>query len=177
MTVLQPEPWLRGPVQGIPTLLQPAAHAFLLALEDVELAVSGVAENQLWLAPGGAASLGFHLLHLTGSTDRLLTYARGEALSQAQRAALAAEKALTPPYPPLDQLLIDWRSTVERVLRQLAATSETTLNESRLVGRAQLASTVLGLLFHAAEHAQRHVGQIITTAKIVRGIGLSSATN
>jgi hypothetical protein len=176
MTVLQPEPWLRGPVPGVPTLLQPAAHAFLLALQDVELAVSGVAEDQLWLAPGGAASLGFHLLHLTGSTDRLLTYARGEALSQAQRAALAAEKALTP-HPPLDQLLADWRSTVERALRQLAATPETTLNESRLVGRAQLPSTVLGLLFHAAEHAQRHGGQIITTAKIVRGIGFSSATS
>src|SRR4030095_16133200 len=76
MTPSQPEPWLRGPVPGIPTLLQPAAHAFLLALEDVEVAVSDVSVDQLWLEPGGAASLGFHLLHLTGSTDRLLTYAR-----------------------------------------------------------------------------------------------------
>ena len=105
MTVSQPEPWLRGPVQGIPTLLQPAAHAFLLALEEVEAAVAGVAADQLWLEPGGAASLGFHLVHLAGSTDRLLTYARGEALSAAQRAALAAERTRTPPDPPVDELL------------------------------------------------------------------------
>jgi len=177
MTPSQPEPWLRGPVPGIPTLLQPAAHAFLLALEDVEVAVSDVSVDQLWLEPGGAASLGFHLLHLTGSTDRLLTYARGEALSASQRAALAAERVLAPPYPLLDELLIGWCNTVEGALSQLAATPETTLNESRLVGRAQLPSTVLGLLFHAAEHAQRHVGQIVTTAKIVRGIGSGGANS
>ena len=89
MTVSQPEPWLRGPVPGIPTLLQPVAHAFLLAMEDIEVAVSDLTVDQLWLEPGGAASPGFHLVHLAGSTDRLLTYARGEALSASQRAALA----------------------------------------------------------------------------------------
>ena len=171
MTVSQPEPWLRGPVAGIPPLLQPAAHAFLLALEDVEAAVSDLTLDQLWLGPGGAASLGFHLVHLAGSTDRLLTYARGEALSAAQRAALAGERTLAPPYPTLDELLTKWRTTVDGALHQLATTPEATLNDARLVGRAQLSSTVLGLLFHAAEHAQRHVGQLITTAKIIRGTG------
>jgi uncharacterized damage-inducible protein DinB len=43
------------------------------------------------------------------------------------------------------------------------------LLDPRLVGRAQLPSNVLGLLFHAAEHTMRHTGQVITTAKIVRG--------
>jgi hypothetical protein len=143
-----------------------------LARDDVEAAASGVAADQLWLEPGGAASLGFHLLHLAGSTDRLLTYARGEALSAPQRVALQAERALTPPYPTVDELLAGWRTTVERALGQLAATPESTLNDARLVGRARLASTVLGLLFHAAEHAQRHVGQLVTTSKIVRGLGL-----
>ena len=176
MTASQPEPWLRGPVPGIPALLQPAAHAFLLALEDVEAAVSDLTADHLWLEPGGAASPGFHLVHLAGSTDRLLTYARGEALSGAQRSALAAERALTPPYPPLDELLAGWRTAVERALRQLATTPEATLNNARVVGRAQLPSTVLGLLFHAAEHAQRHVGQLVTTAKIIRGTGIVSAT-
>jgi len=175
MTASLPEPWLRGPVPGIPAVLQPAAHAFLLGREDVEVAVSGVTADQLWLELGGAASLGFHLLHLTGSTDRLLTYARGEVLSVAQRAVLAAERALAAPYPLLDQLFIDWCNTVEGALRQLAATPESTLYDSRLVGRAQLPSTVLGLLFHAAEHASRHVGQLITTAKIISGTGLSAA--
>jgi uncharacterized damage-inducible protein DinB len=172
MMASRPEPWLRGPVPGILTLLQPAAHAFLLALEDTEAAVSEVAPNQLWLQPGGAASLGFHLFHLAGSTDRLLTYARGEALSASQRAAMGAERALAPPHPSLDELLAGWRTTVESALRQLAATPEATLNDTRLVGRSQLPSTVLGLLFHAAEHAQRHVGQLVTTSKIVRGLGL-----
>ena len=175
MTLSQPEPWLRGPVPGIPGLLQPAAPALLLALEDVEAAVSDLTADQLWLEPGGAASPGFHLVHLAGSTDRLLTYARGEALSAAQRAALAAERALTSPYPMLDDLLAGWRTTVDSALRQLAATPERTLSDVRLVGRTQLPSTVLGLLFHAAEHAQRHVGQLVTTAKIVRGLGLASS--
>jgi hypothetical protein len=177
MTPSQPEPWLRGPVPGIPALLQPAAHAFLLALEDVELAISDVTVDQLWLEPGGAASLGFHLLHLTGSTDRLLAYARGEALSASQRAALANERATTAPHPPLDELLTAWRTTVEGALRQLATTPDATLTNARLVGRAQLPSTVLGLLFHAAEHAQRHVGQLVTTSKIIRGTALDAANS
>jgi hypothetical protein len=146
----------------------------LAALEDVETAVSDLSADQLWVEPGGAASPGFHLVHLAGSTDRLLTYARGEALSEAQRTALAAENALTAPYPPLDDLLNRWRTTVEQALRQLAGTSQATLADARHVGRAQLPSTVLGLLFHAAEHAQRHVGQIVTTSKIIRGLGLVS---
>ena len=175
MTISQPEPWLRGPVPGIPALLQPVAHAFLLALEDVETAVSDLTVDQLWLEPGGAASAGFHLVHLAGSTDRLLTYARGEALSASQRAALASERAMTAPYPPVGELLTGWRTTVEGALRQLATTPEATLTNARLVGRAQLPSTVLGLLFHAAEHAQRHVGQLVTTAKIIRGTGLDAA--
>ena len=177
MTISQPEPWLRGPVPGIPALLQPAAHALLLALEELEATVSELTVDQLWLEPGGAASLGFHLVHLAGSTDRLLTYARGESLSAAQRADLAAERALAPPYPSLDELLIGWRTTVEAALRQLASTPEATLTNARLVGRAQLPSTVLGLMFHAAEHAQRHVGQIVTTAKIIRGIGSGGANS
>jgi uncharacterized damage-inducible protein DinB len=176
MTPSQPEPWLRGPVPGIPALLQPVAHAFLLALEDVEAAVSDLTIDQLWLEPGGAASVGFHLVHLAGSTDRLLTYARGEALSASQRASLAGEKALAPPYTTLGELLTKWRTTVEGALRQLATTPEATLTNARLVGRAQLPSTILGLLFHAAEHAQRHAGQIVTTGKIVRGTGIVPAT-
>jgi hypothetical protein len=49
---------------------------------------------------------------------------------------------------------------------------EADLLTARAVGRRQLPSNVLGLLFHAAEHTQRHTGQVITTSKIVRGLGL-----
>lgn len=163
-----PEPWLRGPVQGIHPLLQPAAHAFQMAMEDTERAVAGLTVDELWSSPGGVASVGFHLMHLAGSTDRLLTYARGERLSHQQRAALVAESAGERPRPSLAELLDAWQATVGRGLDQLADTPDSALLEPRSVGRAQLPSTVLGLLFHAAEHAARHTGQIVTTAKIVR---------
>lgn len=166
----EPEPWLRGPVPGISPLLQPAAHAFLLALEDAEAATADLPAEAVWQRPGGAASAGFHLPHLAGSTDRLLTYARDEALSEGQRDALSVEKAPDESGLSCDALLDAWRATVNRALRQLAATPESTLGDVRLVGRERLPSTVLGLLFHAAEHAQRHAGQLVTTAKIVRGL-------
>ena len=85
----QPEFWMRGiTVEGIAPALQPVAHALLQALEDLEDAASGLSSDALWARPGGAASAGFHLRHLAGSLDRLTTYARGEALSDAQLAAL-----------------------------------------------------------------------------------------
>lgn len=164
-----PEPWLRGPVAGVPPLLQPAAHALLMAIEDVEAAVDGLGEDQLWAEPGGAASIGFHLAHLAGSTDRLLTYARGESLDEEQRAALARERTLQEARPSLASLRSGWRAAVDAALAQLAATPEASLLERREVGRARLPSTVLGLIFHAAEHAARHTGQVVTTAKLVRG--------
>ena len=168
MTASLPEPWLRGSLPGIPGLLQPAAHALVMVGEQVEETLQGISSDQLWLGPGGAAPIGFHLMHLAGSTDRLLTYARGEGLSRAQLAALAREQSVGEPPPPVGELLDAWRATLDRAMRQIASTPEASLSEPRVVGRAQLPSNVLGLLFHAAEHAQRHVGQIVTTAKIVR---------
>ena len=152
----------------MPPLLQPAAHALLMAREDVTAALDGITEDELWLEPHGVAALGFHLAHLSGSTDRLLTYARGEALSANQRATLDRERALTDERPQLHRLLAEWHETVAAALRQLSSTSEADLQSPRAVGRARLPSTVLGLLFHAAEHASRHTGQIVTTAKLIR---------
>ena len=168
----RPEAWQRGPVPGIPDQLQPVAHALIGAAEDASDAVSGLAPLQLWSSPGGAASIGFHLMHLSGSTDRLFTYARGEGLSDAQKAALAAERTLPDPRPEATVLVRAWQETVERSLRQLAETQDHQLDEPRGVGRMAIPSNVRGLLFHAAEHATRHVGQIITTAKIIKGIQL-----
>ncbi len=141
-----------------------------MAREDVEAAVSGLPPAQIWMAPPGVTSLGFHLAHLSGSTDRLLTYARGAALDEAQKAVLGRERMIAVERPPLETLLATWRATVEAALAQLAATAESTLGDARAVGRAQLPSTVFGLLFHAAEHASRHTGQIVTTARLVRAI-------
>ena len=153
---------------GVPALLQPAAHALQMSIEDCEAAAGPLTTEDLWLSPGGVASVGFHLRHLAGSTDRLLTYARGAALDAGQRTALAAESTVGDPRPSAAQLLSAWRAGVESAIAQLAATPETTLTDHREVGRGKLPSTVLGLLFHAAEHASRHTGQVVTTARIVR---------
>ena len=169
MTALnQPEPWLRGPVDGVPPALQPAAHALIMAREDIDEAVSGLTADELWATPGGAASIGFHVAHLIGSTDRLLTYARGETLSSEQKAALLRERGVSETRPQLQTLLAEWHAAVDAALDRLRATDERTLGDARGVGKAQLPSTVLGLIFHAAEHAARHTGQIVTTAKVVR---------
>ena len=151
----------------MPALLMPAAHALLQTLDDVEAAASGLTEEQLWQTPGGAASVGFHLMHLSGSTDRLLTYARGEMLSDAQKAAFKAES--NPSVADAVSLLADVRQAFDAALAQLRATPESSLTDARAVGRAGLPTTVIGLLFHVAEHSQRHAGQVVTTAKVVRG--------
>ena len=168
------DPWLRGPIPGIPALLQPAAHAFVLAREDVDAATAGLTADQLWAQPGGITPLGFHLAHLAGSTSRLLAYGRGEALSENQRAQLVREKNITTLRPSLEELLKDWHAALDAALAELAATPESSLTEVRTIGKAQLPTTVGGCVFHAAEHASRHAGQVVTTAKLVRA--LSSGT-
>ena len=165
----QPEVWLRGPVEGIEPLLMPVAHALLGAREDIERAVADLPPEDLWARPGGAASAGFHVMHAAGSLDRLFTYARGEALDERQRAALAAEGSEA--SADAGELVADFEAQVERALAQLRATPASALLDPRGVGRLQLPSNVLGLLFHAAEHTQRHTGQVISTTKIVRGGG------
>lgn len=166
--ITQPEVWLRGAVDGIDPLLQPAAHALLQTFEDVQGVLAELSTDQIWTSPGGAATVGFHVLHLIGSTDRLLTYARGETLSDAQRARLSAEKH--PVRIDAASLLEDLRTGIDGALRQLRNTPRSSLQEPRAVGRAALPTTVLGLLFHAGEHAQRHAGQVVTTGKIVRAL-------
>lgn len=163
----QPEVWLRGQVPAIPALLQPVAHGLMQCREEVAARLTGLTPDQIWARPFGAASIGFHARHAAGSLDRLFTYARGERLSAAQQAALAAEEDPDFASDTDRRLVAAFDEVVERALEQLRATSETRLLEPRGVGRAQLPSTVLGLLFHAAEHTQRHMGQLATTAKAV----------
>lgn len=163
------EAWLRGPVPGVPPLLQPAAHALIQAREEVEEAAGSLAPDELWNAPAGVASVGYHLRHLAGALDRLLTYARDEPLSETQRAALVAERHGPDPPPTAAALLAEVGAAIDRALEQLRSTPESVLLEPRFVGRARLPSTVLGLIFHAAEHTARHAGQIVTTVRMQRG--------
>jgi len=161
---------MRGPVPEIPPLLQPVAHSLLQSLEEVRVVVSPLSKADLWARPGGAASVGFHVRHAAGSLDRLFTYARGKKLSAEQRAFLDLESAPGSPPEEAAELASAFEHQVGRALEQLRNTPESKLLEVRGVGRLQLPSTVLGLLFHAAEHTQRHVGQIVTTARIVRAL-------
>ena len=163
------EAWLRGPVHGIPPLLMQCAHALIQAQEDVQQVLGALTPEQIWLKPGGAASVGFHARHLAGALDRLFTYARGEMLNEAQRRAKADEDRIT----GLDggTVTAEIASAVNRAMSQLRATPDAILLEPRDVGRNRAPSTVIGLLFHAAEHTTRHAGQAITTARILAGTG------
>jgi hypothetical protein len=161
----QPEVWLRGPVDGVDRVLQPAAHALLQAREDVDALAPGLTPARLWTQHGKGASAGYHLLHLAGALDRLFTYARGEALTDAQKTALRAE-AGDPPDLDGDALAAIVRGAIDNALAQLRRTPADSVFDERRVGRAGLPSTVLGLLFHGAEHTTRHVGQFITILRL-----------
>jgi hypothetical protein len=158
------EVWLTGPVEGIAPVLQPAAHALLQARAEIASIAPTVPVSTLW-AERGAATAGFHLLHTAGALDRLFTYARGERLNDAQKAALGAEAQ---PHPEMDgQALADLvGAAVDRALAQLRATDPATVFDERRIGRAGLSATVIGCLFHGAEHTTRHAGQFITTVKL-----------
>ena len=165
----QPEVWLRGPIEDVAPLLQPVAHGLLQCRLEVRATVPSLTVAQLWTWPGGAAPAGYHVRHAIGSLDRLLTYARGEQLSREQLTAMREEARADERDGIQDALVDEFDTAVEGALLQVRATDPSTLLDAREVGRARLPSTVLGLLFHAAEHTQRHVGQLVTTAKIVRG--------
>ena len=166
----EPEVWLRGPVEHVAPLLQPVAHSLLQCRLEVRATVPTLTPAAVWSRPGGAASAGYHVRHAIGSLDRLLTYARGEQLSAEQMAALRAEGHPDERDGIQDTLVAEFDAAVERALAQVRATDPDTLLEPREVGRARLPSTVIGLLFHAAEHTQRHVGQLATTAKMVAAV-------
>jgi uncharacterized damage-inducible protein DinB len=165
---MSPESWLRGPLPNVDPLLMPAAHALMQASEDLERATADLEPEELVMRPGGAASAAFHLVHIAGSIDRLLTYARGEGLSDEQRTTAAAEAERAAAGGNLAALVVQAQQAIEIALARIRSTPAPTLLEPRAVGRARLPSTVLGLLFHVAEHTQRHVGQLIATAKAVR---------
>jgi hypothetical protein len=160
-------PWLRGPVAGVIPMLQPVAHSLTDCLEDVQSRLVGVSLERLWTKPGNAASIAFHVRHAMGSLDRMLTYARGEQLSVEQLAALKLEGVRGSGPETAEDLIVAFQKATERAMVQVRGTRDTDLQQYREVGRAKLPSTVLGVLFHAAEHTQRHIGQMSTTLRIV----------
>lgn len=162
------EVWQRGPLPDIIPVLQPIAHALLQAREEINEYMQQFPVNLLWLKPAGMASTGFHLQHLSGVLDRVFTYARSESLSEFQFSQLNEEGSDCAEGYSINQLVNRFNVQVDLALEQIKHTDETTLADFRGIGRAGLPSTVIGLLFHAAEHTMRHVGQLMVTVAVVK---------
>lgn len=163
----QPENWLRGPVPGIPDLLQPAAHALLQSLEEIKIYLKDFPSELLYVKPAGRASVAFHLKHITGVLDRMLTYAKHKELSNAQFDYLKNEQK-TEENGSFQSFIEVFEEKVNEALTYFKSIDPVMLTESRTVGRKKLPTTVIGLLFHAAEHSQRHVGQLLVTVSVLK---------
>lgn len=161
------EPWLRGPVAGVIAELQPVAHELLFAKEELTSLFSKLSDEHAWQVVGGVATIGYHVRHCSGSTLRMLTYARGESLTDEQFAALAAEKIDDPSITSAELLQIALHA-IDAALAFVQASTAELLDEPRAVGRKQLPSNVRGLLYEIAVHTSRHVGQIATTARVLK---------
>jgi DinB superfamily len=158
------EPWLRGTHAQVDAVRRQVIHALELAGEDVERWCAGLSDAEMNTRPLELAPVAFHLRHIARSLDRLLTYAEGKPLTGTQMDALSSEMAGD---AFAEAVLAEVRAGLGEAHRRVLMTSQDSYEEKRGVGRALLPSTVGGLLVHCAEHTQRHVGQAVTTAKVV----------
>ncbi len=159
------EPWLRGANTDVPTVGRAVLHALQLADEDLQKWCGNLSDSEVNANPPGIAPVAFHIRHIARSLDRLLTYAEGQTLTDEQLARLRTE---LDPGATAAELFAELTAALANAAIRVRALANTNLEESRAVGKKQLPTTVGGLLVHIADHTQRHVGQAITTAKIVR---------
>jgi hypothetical protein len=160
----QPEPWLRGTLTDIDPIRRAVIHALDLAAEDATRWTIDLTDAQLFARPANLPPIAFHLRHIARSLDRLLTYAEGQQLTPEQLAALKTELA---PDNPEEDPRVELRAALNRSVDRIRALSPNDFAELRSVGRHQLPTTVGSLLVHCADHTQRHIGQLVTTAKIL----------
>ena len=160
------EPWLRGDLQEVPAVQRGVLHALVLAMEDIEKWCGGLTDGELNERPAGVAPVAFHLRHIARSLDRLLTYAEGRQLTDEQLGAMKTELAADAKREPV---FAEFSAAMTKSAARVRSIAAAQFDEPRAVGKRQLPTTVGGLLVHVADHTQRHVGQAITTAKIVRG--------
>lgn len=160
----QPEPWLRGTLTDLPAVPRAAIHALELAREDIDKWCGDLSDSELNARVSGIPPVAFQLKHIAGSMDRLLAYAEGSSVTREQIAAMKSE---TDPVTSGKEIFAELRAAFERSVQRIRALAKANLEEPRTVGRNQLPTSVGGLLVHVADHTQRHVGQAITTAKIV----------
>jgi uncharacterized damage-inducible protein DinB len=167
MTVMMVEPWLRGTRTEVDAVRRGVVHALELAAEDVARWCEGLSDEEVEVRPLGLPSVGFHLRHMARSLDRLLTYAEGQQLSERQMKGLRTEMEVGAGGAAS---LMEFAEGVEVAVNRVIAISPGSYNEARGVGRKMLPTTVGGLMVHCADHTQRHVGQLVTTAKVVVGM-------
>lgn len=163
--LLDREPWLRGSIAGVHPLLAPTLHAYAQAREDVAKWTDGLTDAEIWSRPQGLAPVGFHLRHIAGSVERLTGYLSGEQLTPEQLEDLRHEMD---PGPGRLKLLAKVNQALHQSEEVIRALNPATLTDPRSVGRKQFPTTVIGLVVHLAEHTQRHVGELIVTAKIAQ---------
>jgi uncharacterized damage-inducible protein DinB len=161
------EPWLRGTHAEVPAVGRAVLHAFDLALDDLTKWTEGLTDDEVHAQPLGLPSVAFHLRHIARSTDRLLSYAEGNQLSPEQLTALRAEQTGDESLAALlAEVEVSFSDAADRV-RVLATAN---LDTFRGVGRKQLPTSIGGALVHVADHTQRHVGQVVTTAKVLKAL-------
>lgn len=161
------EPWLRRTRTEVDAVRRGVIHALELAAEDIALWCKGLSDDELEMRPLGLAPVGFHLRHIARSLDRLLTYAEGKQLSERQMKALKSEME---DGMGREALMMEFAEGIEVAMTRVLSISAGSYGELREVGRKKLPTTVGGLLVHCADHTQRHVGQAITTVKVVIGM-------
>jgi uncharacterized damage-inducible protein DinB len=159
-----PEPWLRGTLIEVPAVPRATLHALELAQEDLQKWCGGLSTEELNAHPVGLPPVAFHLRHVARSLDRLLTYAEGHRLNEEQLGKLKSEMG---PGASHHSLFTELTAAFQVSMERLRALARTDLEQPRTVGAKALPTTLGGLLVHIADHTQRHVGQAITTAKLI----------
>jgi uncharacterized damage-inducible protein DinB len=161
------EPWMRGTHTDVPAVGRAVLHALDLALDDLKRWTSELTDAEIQCHPFGLTPVARHLRHIARSTDRLLTYAEGSQLSEEQLKALKAEDQGEETLSALlAEVEASFRNAAERI--RILATSD--LEAHRGIGRKQLPASAGGALIHVADHTQRHVGQVVTTAKVLKAL-------
>ncbi len=174
---MEVEPWMRGTLTDVEPVRRAVLHALELAGEDVERWAAGLGDEAMFARPFDLPHVAFQLRHMVRSLDRLLTYAvvgelyrleeRGNearALSEEQFVALRTEMDAGTAI----EVVAEFRAGLARAMERVRAIDPATFAEARGVGRQRLPTTVAGLLIHCAEHTQRHVGQMVTTVKVLK---------
>ncbi len=159
-----PEPWLRGTLQEVLAVPRAVLHALELADEDLKQWCADLTTDELNARPAGLPSVAFQLQHIARSIDRLLTYAENWALNDTQMDALRSEHQ---PAGNVHQLFAELKLSFDSAAKRILILERADLEAARSVGRKALPTTLCGLLVHIADHTQRHVGQVITTCKVI----------